>query len=74
VKSEDMKGRYKEKKTFTLLSRKASASALAPSAPILLRSRLTLVSVLNRGVEMSTVDIRRKRCLPCSVGKHQPVL
>ena len=47
-----MKEKDKEKKIFTVLSPKASATALAPSALIKLRSRLNVVSVYERKVKM----------------------
>ena len=47
-----MKEQDKEKKMFTVFPRKASASALPPSARIELRSRLSVVSVYERKVKM----------------------
>jgi hypothetical protein len=44
-KSEDANEKDKEKMMFTVFSRKASANALAPSAPISLFPRLSVVSV-----------------------------
>ena len=46
-----MKAKDEKKKMFTLLSRKASASAFAPSPPIPLSSRLSVVSVYERKVK-----------------------
>ena len=46
-----MKEKDEEKKMFTLLSRKASASAFAPSSPILFSCRLSVVSVYERKVK-----------------------
>jgi hypothetical protein len=45
---------------FTLFSRKASASAFAPSAPILLRRRFSMVSVYKKKVKMTTRNIREE--------------
>ena len=47
-----MKEKDKEKKMFTIFPRKASASALAPSALIELPSRWSVVSVYERKVKM----------------------
>ena len=47
-----MKQKDKEKKMLTMFSRKASASALAPPAPIELPSRLSVVSVYERKVKI----------------------
>ena len=46
-----MKEKDEEKKMFTVLSRKASASAFAPAAPIPFLSRLSVVSVYERKVK-----------------------
>ena len=46
-----MKEKDEEKKMFTLLSRKASASAFAPSSPILFHPRWSVVSVYERKVK-----------------------
>ena len=47
-----MKKKDKEKKMFTMFSRKAAASALAPSGPISFSRRLNVVSVYERKVKM----------------------
>ena len=47
-----MKQKDKEKRIFTVFSRKASASALASSAPIELPSRLSVGSAYERKVQM----------------------
>jgi hypothetical protein len=59
---------------FTLFSRKASASSVAPTAPIFVSARLSVVSVYERIVMISTRKIRRRTFLLCLLGKHQPVL
>jgi hypothetical protein len=59
---------------FTLFSRRASASPLAPSSWILLCERLSVVRFYERKVNMWTTKIRRRRFSPCFVWKHQPVL
>jgi hypothetical protein len=51
-KSEDMKEKDEEKKMFTSFSRKASASCLAPSAPIPFRARLSVMIVFERKVKI----------------------
>ena len=73
-KSEDMKNKDNEKKMFTVFSRKASASALAPSAPIELSLRFSVVSVYERKVKMWRRKIRRRRCSPRFLEKRQLVL
>ena len=47
-----MKEKDKEKKVFTVFPRKATASALTPSASISLASRLSVVSVYESKVKM----------------------
>ena len=47
-----MKEENKKKTMFTVFPRKAPATALAPSAPIPFRSRLSVVSVYERKVKM----------------------
>jgi hypothetical protein len=59
---------------FTLFSRKASASCLAPLAPIPFPPRLSVVSVYESKVKIWMRKIRRKRCSPCFREKHQPVV
>ncbi len=73
-KSADVNEKEKEKKMFTLLSRKALVSCLAPSSPILFPSRSSVVSVYERKVQMSTRERSRKRYSPCSLGKCQPIV
>jgi hypothetical protein len=45
---------------FTLFSRKAAASAFAPLGPILLCSRLTVVSVYDRKLKIGTRNTKQK--------------
>jgi hypothetical protein len=72
--SEDVNEEDKELNMFTLFSPKPMASALAPSSPILFPSKLSVVSIYEREVKLSTGKTRSKRCLPCFLGKHQPLL
>jgi hypothetical protein len=46
---------------FTSFSRKALASAFAPSGPILLCSRLTVVSVYDRKLKIGTRNTKEKK-------------
>jgi hypothetical protein len=73
-KIEDMNKKEKEKKISTFFSRKAPASAFAPSCPIPFDRRLSVVSVYERKLKISARNTKRKRYSPWFLGKQQPVL
>jgi hypothetical protein len=73
-KIEYINKKHKEKKIFTLVSRKATANAFAPSSPISFNPRFSVVSVYERKLKISTKYTRRKRYPPCFLGKHPPVI